>query len=529
MSQPAPSRFEPKLSTRRCADAAGAIPGTGAHGASVRTESGDGAKAVAPPLRKLVLSSLVWSLAGFGAIQILRFGFNLVLTRLLLPEVFGLMALVDLFLIGLHMFSDLGVGLSIVRGERGDDPHYLNAAWSVQVVRGFCLWLGACTLAWPMACCYRTPELLYFLPIAGVTAIFDGFNSVAVFTCERHLAQARLVLLQVGCYLVSMTVVLALLLLVHMSVWALVVGRLASSLMETAGSHWLLPGPRCRFTWDRAVVSEILHFGKWIFISTGCTFLAEQADRLIVGQATSLATLGVYNLAVQLALAARQVFGTITVRVVFPYYSRTFQQEGLLAVCRAVHPWAAGFAAFMTAGLISSGPALIRCLFKPQYEAAGWMLQLVAVCGWITMLQMVSVCMLWVVGNARSQALGMAVKLLAVPACAWGGYSLAGFGGMIASFTAAELLRYAVTLWSLRDHGLPILRYDLCLSAAIFLSWAAATQASWLLAKPGQRWTEFVVQVLTVVLFWLGLALLARLAPGTAAAEPPAPRRAMQR
>ena len=46
--------------------------------------------------------------------QVLRFGFNLVLTRLLLPEVFGLMALVDLFLLGLHMFSDVGLGLSIV-------------------------------------------------------------------------------------------------------------------------------------------------------------------------------------------------------------------------------------------------------------------------------------------------------------------------------------------------------------------------------------------------------------------------------
>ncbi len=94
-----------------------------------------------------VFRALIWSLLGFGTFQVLRFGFNLVLTRLLLPEVFGLMALVDLFIIGLHMFSDVGLGLSIVRSQRGDDPHYLNGAWSLQVVRGFCLWLGAAP--WP--------------------------------------------------------------------------------------------------------------------------------------------------------------------------------------------------------------------------------------------------------------------------------------------------------------------------------------------------------------------------------------------
>ena len=115
-------------------------------------------------------------------------------------------ALIELFILGLHMFSDVGLGLSVVRGERGDDPHYLNIVWSLQVVRGGCLWLCACTMAWPAS--VLTPELLYFLPVAGLTAILYGFDSISIFTCDRHLSQGRLVLLQVGCYLVSMTVVL---------------------------------------------------------------------------------------------------------------------------------------------------------------------------------------------------------------------------------------------------------------------------------------------------------------------------------
>jgi O-antigen/teichoic acid export membrane protein len=465
----------------------------------------------AGPLRKQVLNSLAWSLGGLGTLQVLRFGFNLVLTRLLLPEVFGLMALVDLFIIGLSMFSDLGVGLAVIRGERGDDDRFLNTAWSLQVVRGFVIWVGLCALAWPAAVCYHTPQLLYYLPVTGLTVLGQGFSSTAVFTCERRLAQGRLVLLRVGCYLVSTAVILACLLLTDLSVWALILGRLAGCVLETAGSHWWLHGAPCRFAWDPAAAAEIFHFGKWIFVSTGCTFLGSQGDRLIVAGMTSLATLGVYNLAVGLAAVGWMVVETIATKVVYPYYSRLNQQgESFQTSFRKVHPWAAGFAAFATAGLVSTGPAVVRCLFKPDYAAAGWMLQLAALGGWVSMLEMLSGKILWVQGHTRIQAVGMGLKLLAVGPCAWAGYSLAGLGGMIVGFAAAELVRYAVTVLALRDQGLPILRYDLGFTAGIALTWAAATHAGWHFARADERVVRVVVEVSTVVVFWLGLAAVAR-------------------
>ena len=51
---------------------------------------------------------------------------NLILTRLLVPELFGLMALVNTFIQGLFLFSDVGIATSIIRSPRGDDPVFLN-------------------------------------------------------------------------------------------------------------------------------------------------------------------------------------------------------------------------------------------------------------------------------------------------------------------------------------------------------------------------------------------------------------------
>ena len=66
----------------------------------------------------------LWSTVGFGGSQVIRLGSNLLLTRLLAPEVFGLMALVQVALQALKMMSDLGITTSVMIGRHGDDPDF---------------------------------------------------------------------------------------------------------------------------------------------------------------------------------------------------------------------------------------------------------------------------------------------------------------------------------------------------------------------------------------------------------------------
>ncbi len=49
------------------------------------------------------------TLGGVGGQQFLRLASNLILTRLMFPEAFGLMALIQTFMVGLQMFSDIGI------------------------------------------------------------------------------------------------------------------------------------------------------------------------------------------------------------------------------------------------------------------------------------------------------------------------------------------------------------------------------------------------------------------------------------
>ena len=150
-----------------------------------------------------VLRSASWMMIGYGGSQALRLAANLVLARLLFPEAFGLMALVTVVTVGLSLFSDVGIGPSIAQNSRGDDPDFLNTAWSIQVLRGFGLWAFTLVLAWPMAWFYAAPELLYYLPIAGIGLAIAGFNPTRIETAHRHLLVGRVTLLDLAAQLIG--------------------------------------------------------------------------------------------------------------------------------------------------------------------------------------------------------------------------------------------------------------------------------------------------------------------------------------
>jgi O-antigen/teichoic acid export membrane protein len=61
------------------------------------------------------------TLAGYGFSQALRFGGNRILARLLFPEAFGLMAIIQIVIYALHMLTDVGIETSIVQQGRGNN------------------------------------------------------------------------------------------------------------------------------------------------------------------------------------------------------------------------------------------------------------------------------------------------------------------------------------------------------------------------------------------------------------------------
>lgn len=276
--------------------------------------SGDGFRA------RAIRSSTI-GVVGFGTSNVLRFLSNLLLTRLLFPEAFGLMSLVYVFLTGLHLFSDVGLNLSVVQNKRGEEPEFLNTVWSIQILRGALLWLCACALAYPVSLIYSEPRLAELLPVVGFTAFIQGFTTTNAALADRKLQIGTRVMTDLVSQVVGLIVTLGGAWLTG-SVWSLVVGAVFSAFLKVTLQNSLLKGPRNRWHLDRSMVGEVLHFGKYIFFGSVAGFLIHHGDRAILGGFVSLADLGISTVGMMFANVPLDLARTVGGQVIFPLFSR---------------------------------------------------------------------------------------------------------------------------------------------------------------------------------------------------------------
>lgn len=464
--------------------------------AAPATDAPTGAAVGAPAagsLRSRVLRGSLWTLGGYAAGQILRFGSNLILTRLLVPEMFGLMALVNIFIQGLGMFSDVGIGPSIIQSRRGDQPEFLNTAWTIQVARGFALWICSCLIAWPVAALYEQPALRWLIPVAGLSALAAGFNSTSLFTLNRHLQLGRLTILDLAARIISL-LVMVVWAWYSRSVWPLVAGGVVAAAVTAALSHWSLPGAPNRLHYDRAAARELFSFGKWIFISTVLSFLAAQADRMIFGKTIPMSQLGVYSVAALMASLPTAVILKLGSSVVFAGYSRARESKSADKAGGLAHVFGRARLPLLCIGgwavscMLVAGPGIISVLYDRRYTAAGAMLQLLAISAWFQILQVTCGSALLAMGDTRWVAAGNVGKLIGMVIFIPVGFHFAGFPGALGGIIASDLLKYAVSVIAVQRRGLSSLPMDAGLSLVVAAALAASVGALALMHRLGVVW-----------------------------------------
>jgi O-antigen/teichoic acid export membrane protein len=440
----------------------GTVPQDGIASNGIDIGDGGSVGPARPSLRSSAARASVWTLLGFGGSRFLRLASNLVLTRLLFPEAFGIMAIVQVFLLGMQMLSDLGIGPSIIQNDRGDDARFLNTAWTLQILRGVGIWLILVVAAWPVSMFYEQPLLRWLLPVVGFSAVLSGFESTAQFTLNRHLALGKVTMLELGSQIVAV-VVMIVWAVIHPSIWALAVGAVVGRLVRTVWSHFLIPGVRNRLLWDKQCVSAVIHFGKWIFLSSAVGFLASQVDRLVLPKLIDVGMFGVYGIAFMLSAVPDQIVASLGYKVVFPTVSkRAHLPRPVLraAVQRARWPFIC-LLAVVTSLVAMFGDVAVRWLYDPRYHAAAWMLSILAFGLWPRVLTNTINPSLLAIGQPRYVALsGMARFLLLTPGLLLG-YHYVGLPGVVAAVALSGCIDYVVESLGLWRHGLVAIRQDL--------------------------------------------------------------------
>jgi O-antigen/teichoic acid export membrane protein len=341
-------------------------------------------------LKQRAIKASIWTIGSHVSSQGIRLATNLIMTRLLVPEMFGVMSIVTVVIVGLALFTDLGLTQSIIQNKRGDDPVFLNTVWSVQIIRGVIIWVVSVLISIALYeagevgflvsnTVYAYPLLPWIIPVVSLSVLFAAFEPTWTSTASRRLEQAKITMVELASQIASILVMLVWVFF-DKSIWALVAGSLSVSVVRNLIVYYVIPGASNKWELERDAVKEILHFGKWIFASSIVGFLFMNGDRLLLGGLITTQELGVYTIAFFIVSSISQITGRLFGNVAFPVLSEAVRSRpGQLIDVYYRFRFLFDIGLLFFAGFFfETGSLIIRILYDSRYVNAGHMLEILS-------------------------------------------------------------------------------------------------------------------------------------------------------
>jgi len=252
-----------------------------------------------------------------------------ILGRLLSPTDFGLMGIGLVVFQWLNYFTEIGVDAALIH-EPGEIRPYLNTAWTIQILRSLAVGLALICGASFAAHFFKTPAAAPVIRATAAAILLYGLTNPAVVVLRKELyfrkdVSWRLTGVLAGLFTGVITA------FVLRNVWALVLSSVAAVAAQTITSYWVQPyRPGLRLDWPLA--RKLMRFGKWMLASNVLVFFELQLDSVLVGALLGATTLGLYQMACQVAMLPAAQIALLVCGVMFPALSKVQDPETLRRV-----------------------------------------------------------------------------------------------------------------------------------------------------------------------------------------------------
>lgn len=332
-------------------------------------------------------TSALWVTGGHLFGQCIRLGSNLIFTRILAPEMFGVMAAANLILIGLAQLSDIGIYQSIVREKDAENPRFLDTIWVVQLLRGVLiagLLLLIILSLWQFGdsmgdTVYAANTLVTVLLILSVYPMMEACVSPWIFVLQRNMQYRKPVAMEICGQLAGLVTGLSYVFFIAQDIYALVVMQLVYSLTKIIFSH-SVSQHRFRFKIHWQTFIDLIIFGRWIVIASLIGFLFAGGERLIIGAYASVEFFGVFAIAIFILVAIKEVVAKLIGSVMLSAIGQVQRErdEEMAPAYFSLKLKAESILFFLAGALFIGAPQLIDFLYDARYTEAGSILSILA-------------------------------------------------------------------------------------------------------------------------------------------------------
>ena len=276
---------------------------------------------------KSVLWAFIYKFSERIAVKGLGLIISVILARLLAPEIFGLLAIIEVFINLANTFISSGLGTALVQNSTTKEEDYSTVfflSFGIAIVANMILFVCAPAIG----AFYKNDMIVWPLRVLSVALLFGALNSVQVAKLQREMRFREMMVCNLVATVLSGAVGVAAA-FGGLQLWALVIYHVASTVVTSVGlvicSKW---HPKWFFSVTRA--KEFWGFGWKMLVSALLCSLYNDARSLIVGKRYSTVELAYYNKGQQFPSVLSSTLDTSFQSVMLPVMSRAQKSKELL-------------------------------------------------------------------------------------------------------------------------------------------------------------------------------------------------------
>ena len=239
-----------------------------------------------------VFSNLIWRFSERIGAKLISVVVNLILARILAPELYGTVAIVLVFTEILQVFVESGFGTALIQKKDADDIDF-SSVFFFNLAMSVLLYVLLFAFAPLISRLYGRPELLKIIRVVGLILIIAGVRNVQQAYVSRNMLFKRFFFSTLGGTVVS-AVVGIFMAVKGFGVWAYVTQYLLNNLVGTLILWFTVKWrPVARFSLER--LKGLFSYGWKLLVSSLLNIVSDKLRPLIIGYRFSPADLSFYN------------------------------------------------------------------------------------------------------------------------------------------------------------------------------------------------------------------------------------------
>lgn len=332
-------------------------------------------------IRRKTFSAVRWTTLNSSVRALLRVASIAVLARILVPEDYGLIAVVSLVLGIGALFADLGLNSAFVQ-SREVTPEQRSSLFWLNVAMSAGLALIVIALSPLFAQFFGDLRLIPLLMLSSTTFVFTALGQQVKMSAEKKLHFRAVVVLELISALIGFVTAVAAA-ISGWGVYSLVASGIAASVSATV-FYWMFVAGGWRPMWRLRVadVRPFLGFGSTVVANSVANYIYSTADIFLGGRLLGMTELGLYSVPRNLVLELNGLVNSIITRVAFPLIA---QVQSNVSQVKSIYLQMMNMTAATNAplyiGIAFFGSDIVAIVLGPGWDRSGALLSILALWG----------------------------------------------------------------------------------------------------------------------------------------------------